>query len=97
MADLEAAQRHLTESLRRLEAALARRLAQAPRSPANGGDAGRASALAEDVDALRHECERLSAALEIAEQERQAARAAADAVARRLDGSIAELDRLLEG
>ena len=104
MAELEAAQRHLTEALRRLESALARRLSAT--GPAGAVDPGgvevqnllaERNALADDVDALRRECERLYGAIDLAERERETARTAAHAVAQRLDGSIAELDRLLEG
>ena len=93
MGELEAAQRHLTEALRRLESALARRLSR-------GGGTGNGSAgpgLAADVEALREECQRLNAALDEAMRERDMVREAAGAVVQRLDGSIDELDRLLEG
>lgn len=100
MGELEAAQRHLTESLRRLESALARRLSRGDR-PVNGhpgpeGGAAERASLAADVDALRDECERLNVALDDAMRERDAVREVADTVVRRLDGSIEELDRLLE-
>lgn len=102
MAELEAAQRHLTEALRRLESALARRLsAGGPVPMVKNGEVrdlvNERNALADHADSLRQECERLHDALKVAEQEREVARSAADSVARRLDGSIAELDRLLEG
>lgn len=106
MGELEAAQRHLTEALRRLESALARRLS------AGGGGAGNGHAAAvgspelseiiaerngliDDVGELRHECERLQGALDEAVRDREQVRDAADGVARRLDTSIEELDRLL--
>lgn len=92
MGELEAAQRHLTESLRRLESALARRLSRT--AGTNGGSDPR---LAGDVQALREECQRLNAALDEALRERDVVRATADSLVRRLDGSIDELDRLLEG
>lgn len=90
MGELEAAQRHLTEAVRRLESALTRRLSRNP-GPTNGPASG-----APDVDALRDECQRLNAALDHAMRERDEVREAADSVVRRLDGSIDELDRLLE-
>lgn len=104
MSKLETAQRRLDQAVRRLEAALARRM----------GPPGDAAALAEyeraltqlsaerdhlarDIGGLRGECERLSTALSEAQQDRQTLRQVTDQVARRLDGSIAEIDRLLEG
>lgn len=97
MGDMEAAQRHLTEALRRLEGALARRLSRAAPS-GNGSDHTGAAppGFADDVAALREECQRLNSALDVAMRERDAVREAAGSVARRLDGSIEELDRLLE-
>jgi len=100
MSELDAAQRRLNEALRRLEGALSRRLATAPgaemerelRTIATERDA-----LARDVSALRNECDRLSNALREAEEEKRSLQEVSDAVARRLDGSIGELDRLLEG
>jgi len=49
------------------------------------------------VTVLRNECDRLSNALREAEGERRSLQEVTDTVARRLDGSIGELDRLLEG
>ena len=103
MSQLEAAQRHLTQALERLEDALALRLAQPPAgTPA---DYQRAFAeitaerndLARDIRALRSECDRLSAALGEMQRDNDDLRAATGQVARRIDGSIAEIDRLLEG
>jgi chromosome segregation ATPase len=103
MSQLEAAQRHLTQALERLEDALALRLAQPPAgTPA---DYQRAFAeitaerndLARDVRALRNECDRLSEALSEMQRDNDDLRAATGQVARRIDGSIAEIDRLLEG
>ena len=103
MSQLEAAQRHLAQALERLEDALAARLAQPP----HGVDADYQRAFAEitaerndlvrDVRALRSECDRLSAALSEMQREQDALRAATCQIARRIDGSIAEIDRLLEG
>jgi chorismate mutase len=99
MGELEAAQRHLTEALRRLESALARRLSAG--DGAGNGHSGSSeilserNALAADVGELRHECERLQSALDEAMRDRDEVRHAADSVARRLDGSIEELDRML--
>jgi flagellar export protein FliJ len=103
MSKLETAQRRLDQAVRRLEAALARRM----------GPPGDAAALAEyeraltqlsaerdhlarDVGMLRGECDQLSTALSEAQRDHQALRQVTDQVARRLDGSIAEIDRLLE-
>ena len=90
MSELEAAQRHLNHALRRLEAALARRLSQP------GAAAGESGQLARDVEMLRNECARLSAALGEAERENRELREISTHVAQRLDQSISELDRLLE-
>lgn len=100
MTELESAERHLGEALRRLENALARRLSRAP-----GADqqrvlqeiAAERDALARDVAVLRSECDRLSTALREAQQENWAIREASETVARRLDGSIGEIDRMLQG
>ena len=103
MAQLEAAQQHLAEALRRLENALARRLARPP----SGSDAGYERAFAEitaerndlarDVSVLRNECDRLSAVLSEMRRDNESLREVTGQVARRIDGSIAEIDRLLEG
>lgn len=100
MAELETAQRHVSEALRRLEAALARRLSSAPNVNSEGGlDTASAErdTLARDVASLRSECDRLSAALREAEEQNRAMRELTKTVARRLDGPISELDRMLEG
>ena len=52
--------------------------------------------LSRDLQALREECDRLSSALQSAEQDRDAARKMTSEVAARLDVSIEELDRLIE-
>ncbi len=99
MAELQTAQRHLSDALKRLEAALTRRLAAAPISEyerALDAVTAERDALARDVAVLRSECDRLSAALREAEEENQAIRETTDAVVRRLDGSIHEIDKLLE-
>jgi chromosome segregation ATPase len=103
MSQLEAAQRHLTQALERLEDALALRLAQPPAG--TSADYQRAFAeitaerndLARDVRTLRSECDRLSAARSEMQRDNDDLRAATGQVARRIDGSIAEIDRLLEG
>jgi len=99
MAELHTAQRHLSDALKRLEAALTRRLSAAPVSEyerALDAVTAERDALARDVAVLRSECDRLSAALREAEEENQAIRETTDAVVRRLDGSIDEIDKLLE-
>jgi hypothetical protein len=100
MSDMDIANQHLAQALRRFEAALARRLARAPNGAAEQTLArvgGERDDLARDVGALRAECDRLSAALSEAEETNQALRQVTHQVAERLDGSIAELDHLLEG
>jgi hypothetical protein len=96
MSQLETAQRHLSRALRRLEAALERKLSQ----PGNGAAAPGANhaehaTLARDVAMLRDQCDRLSVALNEAQHDNRTLREVNDDVAQRLDGSIAELDRLL--
>jgi predicted nucleic acid-binding Zn-ribbon protein len=103
MSQLEAAHQHLEAALARLETALTRRLAQ----PGPGGpeDYQRAIAaltaerndLARDVSMLRSECDRLSAALSEIQRDHRNLREVTGHVAERIDGSIAEIDRLLEG
>lgn len=51
--------------------------------------------LARDVNQLREQCNRLSAALNEAQHDNRSLREMSGHVARRLDTSIAELDRLL--
>jgi hypothetical protein len=96
MSDLETAQRHLNRALRRLESALARR---ATRAAGDGGGADQQALArhAEDASALRSECDRLSMALGEAQHDNRSLREVSAHVAQRLDGSIAELDRLLGG
>lgn len=98
MSDLNTAQRHLNEALRRLESALSRRLSSAP--GAETEQALRAAtaerdAMARDVTALRAECDRLREALREAEEEKRSLREVTDSIAERLDGSISEIDRML--
>lgn len=101
MSEMETAQLHLNQALRRLEAALARRLSQA----GDGGDASRRlaraqaerDAMVKDVAMLRSECDRLTAALGGTEHDNHELHRVTSQVAQRLDGSIAELDRLLGG
>jgi flagellar export protein FliJ len=103
MSKLETAQRRLDQAVRRLEAALARRmgppgdaaaLAEYERVLAQLG--GERDHLAGDLEVLRAECDRLSTALSEAQREGQTLRQVTEQVASRLDGSIAEIDRLLE-
>ena len=103
MSQLQAAQQHLTEALKRLENALARRLTQ----PGSGAPAdyeralaaltAERDALARDVGMLRGECDRLTAALSDMQRDHRNLRDVTGHVARRIDGSIGEIDRLLEG
>jgi predicted nucleic acid-binding Zn-ribbon protein len=103
MAQLQAAQQHLTEALRRLENALARRLMRV--GSGTPADYERAFAtltaerddLARDVDMLRTECDRLNAALSEVQRDHRSLRDATGHVAQRIDGSIAEIDHLLGG
>jgi septal ring factor EnvC (AmiA/AmiB activator) len=102
MSQLEAAQRHLTQALERLEDALALRLAQPPAGTSSDQRAfaeitAERNDLARDVRALRSECDRLSAALREMQRDNDDLRATTSQVARRIDGSVAEIDRLLEG
>jgi ABC-type phosphate transport system auxiliary subunit len=101
MSQLETAQRHLTRALRRLEAALERRLAQ----PAAGSAASDSRApaeviaerdeLARNLAVLHEQCDRLSVALSEAQHDSRTLREMNGRIGRRLEGSIAELDRLL--
>jgi chromosome segregation ATPase len=103
MSQLQAAQQHLEAALSRLESALARRL-DLPESGAPPDYGKRLAALtaerdelARDVGMLRSECDRLSAALSELQRNHRTLREATGHVAQRIDGSIAEIDRLLEG
>ena len=101
MSQLEAAQKRLAEALTRLENALARRLTQGGAgAPADYERALAAltaerSDLARDVGMLREECDRLSTALSEMQRDHRNLRDVTGHVARRIDGSIAEIDRLL--
>ena len=96
---MEAAQQHLNQALRRLEAALAQRVARIGGDP--DGRLAHVTAerdeMARDVAMLRTECDRLTAALGGAERTNQELHRVTGQVAQRLDGSIIELDRLLGG
>jgi hypothetical protein len=103
MSELETAQQHLFEALRRLESALTRRLM---RPPAGDGTeyqqafeqiVAERDGLARDVSVLRSECDRLSAALSEVQRDHGNLREVSGQVAKRIDGSIAEIDALLEG
>ena len=103
MSQLEAAQRHLTRALRRLETALERRISKSPGEPAGperrelGQIALERDQLARNLATMHEQCDRLSVALNEAEHENRTLREVNGRVARRLDGSIGELDRLLGG
>ena len=97
MSSLEAAQRRLEDALRRIEAAASRR------ATTDGGDGApgtaflaERNALVEGVGQLRGECERLNEALDAAQRDNEALRRLNEEVARRLDGTIDELQQLLE-
>lgn len=98
MSALDNAEQHLTQALSRLEQALAQRMAAA--DPDHAAAIARLSderdRLQHDVQSLRQECDRLTTALQSAEQDRDAARRMTHEVASRLDVSIEELDRLIE-
>ena len=98
MSALDIAEQHLNEALSRLEHALARRIAAADpdQVAAVSQLADERDTLHRDIKALRDECDRLSSALQTAEQDRDAARQMTSEVAARLDVSIEELDRLIE-
>lgn len=96
MSQLEAAQEHLAKALKRLEDALTRRLSAPP--PGSDADYERAFAqIVAERDELARECDRLNAALSEMQREHDRLREVTGQVSRRLDGSIAEIDRLLEG
>ena len=103
MSEFETAQQHLAEALRRLESAVAKRLMRPP-PPVGTGDlrglqqlTAERDDLARDVAVLRSECDRLSAALSEVQRDHRNLREVTSHVAQRIDGSIAEIDRLLEG
>jgi hypothetical protein len=101
MSQLEAAQRHLTRALKRLEGALERRLSQSgagpgvsdPRVPAE--IKAERDELVRNLAMLHEQCDRLSVALSEAQHDNRTLREMNGQIGRRLEGSIAELDRLL--
>jgi hypothetical protein len=101
MSEFEKARAHLAEALKRLETALARRSMRPPAGVGSGGQRGleqleaERDGLARDVGMLRGECDRLSAALSEMQRDNRNLREVTGQVARRIDGSIAEIDRLL--
>jgi NAD-specific glutamate dehydrogenase len=102
MSELETAQQHLVEALTRLETAVTRRLIRAPSGEADDSQAfehltAERADLARDVNVLRSECDRLSAALSAIERDHRNLREVTSDIAQRIDGSIAEIDRLLGG
>ena len=94
MSQMEAAQRHLSRALRRLEAALEHRLNRSASEPAGAVSAER-DELAHNLAVLHEQCERLSVALSEAQHDNRTLREMNGHIGRRLEGSIAELDRLL--
>jgi hypothetical protein len=103
MSEFETAQQHLAEALRRLETAVARRLMRPPPAAGSGDRhaleelTAERDDLARNVEVLRSECDRLSAALSEVQRDHRNLREVTGHVAQRIDGSIAEIDRLLEG
>jgi prefoldin subunit 5 len=96
MSQLEAAQQRLTAALRRLESALTQHMMKSA-SGAPGDLERRLAAIAAERSMLRAECDRLSAALSEVQREHRNLREVTGQVAGRIDGSIAQIDRLLEG
>jgi predicted nucleic acid-binding Zn-ribbon protein len=106
MSSLDAAQRRLEDALKRVEAAMGRR--PKPVAVAGGQFDGSAlehalaqmgaerDALSENVNQLRDECGRLNEALDAAHRDNVALRRVNEEVARRLDGTIDELQQLLD-
>ncbi len=103
MSSLDAAQRRLDDALKRVEAALGQRAQGA--GPSDGSPAAARTlatvgaerdALSDHVSQLREECERLNEALAAAQRNNTALRQVNEEVARRLDGTIDELQQLLE-
>jgi Domain of unknown function (DUF4164) len=95
MSELEAAQRHLASALQRIQTALERRSSGTAFPDADQPGVPRDD-LARHVSMLRGERDRLSAALSEAQRDNDALRRVSIQVAKRLDSSIAEIDRLLE-
>jgi chromosome segregation ATPase len=108
MSSLDAAQKRLEDALRRVETALGQRprggagVSPGPQYDASAFERELAQlgaerdALAGDVDELRRECGRLSEALDAVQRDNAELRQINEQVARRLDGTIDELQRLLE-
>ena len=107
MSSLDAAQKRLEDALRRVETALVQRPGGAGASSGPHFDVAaferelvqlgaERDALAADVDRLRDECGRLSEALDAVQRDNAELRQINEQVARRLDGTIDELQRLLE-
>jgi hypothetical protein len=100
MSEFEKARQHLAEALKRLETAVARRLMRPP-AAGSGGQRGLEQLAAErdgltrDVGMLRGECDRLSAALSEMQRDNRNLREVSGHVAQQIDGSIAQIDRLL--
>jgi hypothetical protein len=88
MSALDAAQRRLDVALGRLETAAAARSA--------GQTEGAPVDLVRQLDALKSECGELRRALEASRRDNDELRRLADDVAGRLDGTIADLNSLLE-
>jgi hypothetical protein len=101
MSQLEAAQRHLTHALRRLESALEHRLSRSAAGSGVSDPRGLAEVTAErdelarNLAMLHEQCDRLSVALNEAQHDNRSLREMNGRIGRRLEGSIAELDRLL--
>ncbi|MEL6961215.1 MAG: DUF4164 family protein [Pseudomonadota bacterium] len=97
MSALKIAEQHLHEALSRLEQVMARRLAAA--DPDQAAVVNRLTqerdALARDIGQLQAECERLGEALKSAERDHEDMKETTGVVARRLDTSIEELDRMI--
>ena len=102
MSSLDAAQKRLEDALRRVEAALIERPRGAAQPDASAFERELAQldaerdALANDADELRRERDRLSEALEAVQRDNALLRLINEQVARRLVGTIGELQRLLE-
>ena len=109
MSTLDAAQKRLEDALRRVETALGQRPRAAAAGAATGPQfdvsaferelarlGAERDALAGDVDELRRECGRLIEALDAVQRDNAELRQINEQVARRLDGTIDELQRLLE-
>jgi hypothetical protein len=101
MSQLEAAQRHLTHALRRLEAALEHRFTRSVAGSVTSDPRALAEVTAERDELVRNlamlheQCDRLSVALNEAQHDNRSLREMNGRIGRRLEGSIAELDRLL--